>query len=251
MAERKSISKKIRFEVFKRDSFTCQYCGRSAPDIVLEVDHIIPVAKNGTNDIYNLITSCFECNRGKKDKKLTDTQATKMQKKELDRLNKRKEQLEMMAQWQQNLIDIEKQEIDKIIELVNQTYNLNISLTESGTKTMLGLIKKYKFKTVMESSIIAFGKYEDIEVAFKKISNICYVKKTDEENPILKDLYYIRAIMRNRFSYIIEHEAIQIMQSAIEVGTDIEKLKQVAKDSHSWTEWKRELEFLIDGEVEF
>ena len=37
--KRKSISKKARFEVFKRDSFTCQYCGRTAPDVVLHLDH--------------------------------------------------------------------------------------------------------------------------------------------------------------------------------------------------------------------
>lgn len=43
MAERKTISKKTRFEVFKRDSFTCQYCGRTAPDVILEIDHINPV----------------------------------------------------------------------------------------------------------------------------------------------------------------------------------------------------------------
>lgn len=36
---RKPISKKIRFEVFKRDGFTCQYCGRMAPDVVL-VDYL-------------------------------------------------------------------------------------------------------------------------------------------------------------------------------------------------------------------
>ena len=46
-AKRKALSQKIRFEVFKRDSFTCQYCGRKAPDVVLQVDHIVPVAKGG------------------------------------------------------------------------------------------------------------------------------------------------------------------------------------------------------------
>ena len=37
-----SISKKIRFEVFKRDGFTCQYCGKSPPGVTLEADHIKP-----------------------------------------------------------------------------------------------------------------------------------------------------------------------------------------------------------------
>lgn len=38
MAKRKGIPRSIRFEVFKRDMFTCQYCGRKAPDVILEVD---------------------------------------------------------------------------------------------------------------------------------------------------------------------------------------------------------------------
>lgn len=57
--KRRSLSKKKRFEVFKRDSFTCQYCGAKAPDVVLQCDHIKPVSKGGTDDILNLITSCL------------------------------------------------------------------------------------------------------------------------------------------------------------------------------------------------
>lgn len=62
---RKAISKKVRFEVFKRDAFTCQYCGSHPPKVVLEVDHIVPVCEGGENEDTNLITSCFDCNRGK------------------------------------------------------------------------------------------------------------------------------------------------------------------------------------------
>lgn len=49
MEKRKAISQTLRFEVFKRDLFTCQYCGKRAPDVVLEVDHIKPVSKGGSN----------------------------------------------------------------------------------------------------------------------------------------------------------------------------------------------------------
>ena len=62
---RKSISPKTRFEVFKRDGFTCKYCGRRSPDTVLEVDHVTPVSSGGHNGQENLVTSCFYCNRGK------------------------------------------------------------------------------------------------------------------------------------------------------------------------------------------
>jgi len=62
--KRKSISKKTRFEVFKRDGFTCQYCGSHPPAVILEPDHIDPVANGGGNDMDNLVTACFDCNRG-------------------------------------------------------------------------------------------------------------------------------------------------------------------------------------------
>lgn len=62
---RKPISKKVRFGVFKRDEFTCQYCGRTPPAVVLEVDHILAVSKGGDNAEHNLLTACFDCNNGK------------------------------------------------------------------------------------------------------------------------------------------------------------------------------------------
>lgn len=64
-ATRKAISKKTRFEIFKRDSFVCQYCGSTPPSVVLHVDHITPVALGGKNDDENLITACEGCNLGK------------------------------------------------------------------------------------------------------------------------------------------------------------------------------------------
>lgn len=66
-----AISKKTRFEIFKRDGFKCQYCGHHPPSVTLEVDHIIPVSKGGEDDEDNLVTSCFDCNRGKSNKELT------------------------------------------------------------------------------------------------------------------------------------------------------------------------------------
>lgn len=68
---RKPVSKRVRFEVFKRDGFCCVYCGRVPPTVMLEVDHIIPVVGGGSNDEGNLVTSCFDCNRGKSDVPLT------------------------------------------------------------------------------------------------------------------------------------------------------------------------------------
>jgi hypothetical protein len=65
MAERRKISPRTRFEIFKRDGFSCRYCGRKSPEVILELDHIVPVAENGSDDPMNLATSCYECNSGK------------------------------------------------------------------------------------------------------------------------------------------------------------------------------------------
>lgn len=63
--DRKPISKRTRFEVFKRDAFECQYCGAHPPGVLLHVDHIVAVANGGGNEMDNLITACEPCNLGK------------------------------------------------------------------------------------------------------------------------------------------------------------------------------------------
>jgi hypothetical protein len=63
--KRKSLPKKTRFEVFKRDGFKCMYCGACPPGTLLEVDHVLAVAAGGGNDMDNLVTACEGCNRGK------------------------------------------------------------------------------------------------------------------------------------------------------------------------------------------
>lgn len=65
MVERKAISKRERFEILKRDGFKCRYCGRTPPEVTLEIDHLKPVAGGGCNCQTNLVTACFDCNRGK------------------------------------------------------------------------------------------------------------------------------------------------------------------------------------------
>ena len=67
-SKKTKIKPSVRIKVFERDDFKCVYCGRSAQDgIRLEVDHIHPKSKGGSNKIDNLQTLCDECNQGKSD----------------------------------------------------------------------------------------------------------------------------------------------------------------------------------------
>lgn len=60
-----AVSKRVRFEVLRRDGHTCRYCGASAPDVKIQVDHVIPVALGGTDTPENLVAACADCNTGK------------------------------------------------------------------------------------------------------------------------------------------------------------------------------------------
>ncbi|MGB8688136.1 MAG: YozE family protein [Microcoleus sp.] len=68
---RSGLSLSLRFDVFRRDNYRCQICGATASDGVrLEVDHKDPVVNGGGDEMSNLWTLCFSCNRGKGTKNL-------------------------------------------------------------------------------------------------------------------------------------------------------------------------------------
>ena len=50
--KRKPITKKLRFEVFKRDGFQCAYCGQTPPAVTLEIDHVEPHSKSVSDELF-------------------------------------------------------------------------------------------------------------------------------------------------------------------------------------------------------
>jgi len=62
---RQALSVRKRFFVLKRDHYRCRLC--RATGVPLEVDHIVPAARGGSDALDNLQALCFPCNRGKRD----------------------------------------------------------------------------------------------------------------------------------------------------------------------------------------
>lgn len=65
---RRKPGRHLRYEVLKRDNYTCKACGRSPatnPGLGLEADHIVPYSKGGETIMDNLQTLCEDCNMGK------------------------------------------------------------------------------------------------------------------------------------------------------------------------------------------
>jgi 5-methylcytosine-specific restriction endonuclease McrA len=66
--------KLTRREVFIRDHYTCQYCGRQGHD--LTIDHVVPKSKGGDHTWENLVSACKPCNHRKGGKSLRDARMT-------------------------------------------------------------------------------------------------------------------------------------------------------------------------------
>lgn len=60
-----AVSKRLRYEVLRRDNHACRYCGATAPDVKLNVDHVIPTSLGGPDKPTNLVTACADYNAGK------------------------------------------------------------------------------------------------------------------------------------------------------------------------------------------
>ena len=147
--ERKSMSKSLRFEVMKRDGFVCRYCGATPMGTRLEVDHIEPVSKGGTNDPSNLVTACFECNRGKSDRKLSDRRlpATSPQ-----LLEEHQEQIAAYSKQAARLHEAKQQATQNLINLWFQIVCPDQESFDGGLRRVLGSFsKKYPMDLLIDA----------------------------------------------------------------------------------------------------
>ncbi len=247
MSERIPVPKSIRFEVFKRDSFKCQYCGRSAPEIVLHLDHIKPVAEGGTNEIMNLITSCADCNLGKGARTLDDDSAITKQKRQLDELNERREQLEMMIEWRDSINDLSDLAFVKFNEEFKS--KMGRTLTETGIKLARKVLKDYGLPLALEAINIASMKTDIDGGAIRYISGICRMLTSEKEKPYIKDLNYIRGVLRNRLVDFENHAdgLIEQLEEWYLAGIDIQTMTLIAKRCHGrWSSFVREINELLE-----
>jgi len=180
-----TISKTLRFEVFKRDGFQCQYCGKQPPEIVLEVDHIIPRKRKGKNDIDNLITSCFDCNRGKgaRDLKIAPPGTE-------NKLRILKEKEEQLKEYNKFLEKIERR-IQKDINEIDEIYNSYFKkwwFSETFRNNTLKRFLKFLPKQIVADAIhlacynmLKKGGYHPENSAIRYFCGICWNRIRDKK----------------------------------------------------------------------
>ena len=179
MTKRKSVSKKLRFEIFKRDSFTCQYCGNTPPKIVLELDHITPVCEGGDNSEDNLITACFDCNRGKAGNKLDCAPDAISRKIEI------KKEKEAQIKEYERLLRKEKRDFEKKMEKIKSIFNVNTNFTPTKEfdRTLAHFLRNLTEYEVNEAMNISLSKFDNAfndiylsEQALRYFCGICWNK---------------------------------------------------------------------------
>lgn len=203
---RKQISPKKRFEVFERDGFTCQYCGMrpDEDDVVLNVDHIISIKDGGTNDLENLITSCFGCNIGKGSKSVRKkTKTVEDVQRDLDIAKERLAQIKEMNKKRDTIKKIEKdifkEKIHWIIEIIGSNYNEKIYYEIQKLKEK----NQYKEDVLKEALFIISNKTGGLETTREWLSyfnGICKnLSLTQKEKEILL-VYYSDDLFMGRGS---------------------------------------------------
>ena len=166
---RKPISKKKRFDVFKRDGFKCVYCGATPLNQLLHVDHITPVCDGGGNEIDNLCTACIPCNQGKGGSSLSDIQQALSEKAKLIA-----EQEEQMAGYQKILAAKRERIYDQAWDVVLEQDPTAHSVDKSELESIKRFIEKLGFDAVLGAMEKACGMGFNHSRTYKYFFGICW-----------------------------------------------------------------------------
>lgn len=158
---RMSLSKKIRFEIFKRDGFKCTYCGQNPPQVVLEIDHIIPKSAGGKDEIVNLTTSCFDCNRGKSDRAIDFKIVRADVQKDVAIAKLKKEQLAQYYKFLEEIIAEQWKAVDIIERNFETLTNNKFTLSDCGRNNFFKLLKIYSLGSILQAMPITYSRFGD------------------------------------------------------------------------------------------
>lgn len=174
---RTKISKKTRFEVFKRDGFQCQYCGDVPPKVVLEIDHIQAVSVCGSDDQDNLITACFDCNRGKGARDVSVAPKSLAQKSK--EIQEKEDQLKgyyliMAAQKER-----QEREVWQVLKELGEDTELGVNKQWFTSVKMF--IQKIGYFEVLDAAEIANAKYFGYK-RFRYFCGVCWNKYREKQD---------------------------------------------------------------------
>ena len=174
MGERKggmALSKRLRFEIFKRDGFRCGYCGRTPPEAILEIDHIQPKSKDGSDDINNLLSSCYDCNRGKSNIPLDKIPSSLNE--NLEVLKERENQIKEYGKFLKKIADREADWMSRV-DAIYTSYFPKWKLSDGfKERTLRRFIRRLPLQTLIEAMHNACSRF-DKDISINYFCGICW-----------------------------------------------------------------------------
>jgi hypothetical protein len=167
-----ALSKKLRFEVFKRDAFTCQYCGNNPPTVVLEIDHVLPVSKGGSDEIHNLVTSCFDCNRGKSGTELNQVPSPFYQ--HIETVKERERQYKAYKALTDSIEERKMNEVFEVEDIF--TKEMNYHFTDKFVVSVKKFISLLPLQEVKDSMHYACSRDLSPEQTIRYFCGVCWGK---------------------------------------------------------------------------
>ena len=223
---RQPIPRKLRHEVFKRDGYRCRECGASKDETSLEIDHILPVAKGGTNDIDNLQTLCRECNRMKHTDEWVGGETDSSQIENL--IDFKKEELSNLKQ-ELNSISSENEVIEckyKIIKLNEEIEKLSVEFEETKAQEYENLqthLNRQEREQLYKSIYVSITdeKLNDLKEELKRFN---YTTKEQYAN-------YLFDISNSEFDKAMEYIGSEKYYEAISI---LYTLSESSKSEYIW-----------------
>jgi hypothetical protein len=131
-----------------------------------------------------------------------------------------------------------------------------VSLTAHGKDGVRKLIKQFGVDLVLRAMREAVDSYcerdekgeytkESIDHAYSKLRGVARVLRDSAERPYLKQLFYIRGILRNRLNYVDDRLVISLMEECAQLNVDLDDLERIAKTTRNWSSFRSVLDRYI------
>ncbi|MBN1406916.1 MAG: hypothetical protein JW956_03965 [Calditrichaceae bacterium] len=247
--------KRIKYEIFEKDSFKCQSCGMGAPVVTLQLIRIQDTLQNDKwLDTAFLSTSCKICEKKKSGADEKNMQNVFMS---IDELEERLQQLKMLINWRKGMLNIRKQQLNKII-IYWEHKIAGFETSNAQKKYLAAYISKYscdEIQSAMDMAIDKFIKYDDdgnldqssILTAFSKIPEICQTK-TEIINAHESDgLQRIHNQLKQTINGFFDpNRASQWLNYARSWEVPIDDLFKMASSVKSWTEFSIQVDKMVE-----
>ena len=252
--------KRIKFEVFEKDSFKCQYCGSVAPIVTLQLRRIQEIQQSEKwLDTAFLSTSCAACEK----KQAGEAENAKRSEFiSIDELEERLQQLKMLINWRKGMLKIRKQQLANLVQYWENKVPKS-PVDNIQRREILRYINKFSGDEIRAAMDMAADKFlkteadgslnqESISNALHKIPEICAQKTQIANNHETDGLFQINELLKTNITgFFDSRRAFQWLNYARSWEISLDDLTTMASAVTSWTQFSLNIDKMVEKQKYF